>query len=590
MSLRLKLSLAYVALAIMCTVALGGLGLWLQQQTYLTNLRERLSSEAQLAADAVAAPLAAGAPLEATVGRQAGITGARVTIITPDGSVLADSVAQPETMENHATRPEMAAALAGGRGEASRRSDTTGVMFLYIATPVEHEGRLIGALRLAVPLTEIEQALGRIALALVGLTVVGAVLATLLTWVVTRWLTVPLRHLTALVRQVASGELTERLPVRSRDELGDLAAGFNRMADELDRVIRAISHQRNEMSAILSGIPDGILIVDRAQRVQRINQSALSLFDMAAERVIGRPLIQVARDHELVETVAESLRRGVTTRRVVERGSDPRALSVTVTPIAAGELAGALVTLHDISELRRLEQVRRQFVANVSHELRTPLTTIKLMVETLQVVSDDAALTADLLRRINTEIDSLTQLVRELLDLARLESGQAPLTVEWQPLAGPVQRAVARLAPQAERLGVTLTVAPEVATLPPAPVDRERIEGVVVNLLHNAIKFTPPGGAVTVGGAVRDDEVWVWVRDTGIGIAPDDLPRIFERFYKVDKARSTGGTGLGLAIVKHTVQAHGGRVWAESAPGAGSTFVVALPLAPRPAALAAAAP
>lgn len=584
MSLRLKLSLAYVALAIICTFALGGLGLYLQRQTYLTNLQERLSAEAQLAADAVAPDVAAGRLTDATLLRLAGITGARVTVVAPDGVVLADSVANPGTMENHATRPEIAAALSGSRrGESSRLSETSGVASYYVATPIEHAGWRVGALRLAVPLTQIETALARIAFALVGLTIIGAALATLLTYAVTRWLTVPLRELTALVRQATTGQFAGRLPVRSHDELGDLAESFNRMTDELDRVIRAISNQRNEMSAILGGMADGILVVDRGQRVRRINQSAADLFGIIAEQTIERPLIEVARDHELVETVAKSLRLGEPARRLIERPG-ARVFSVTALPIAAGELAGALVTLHDVSELRRLEQVRRQFVANVSHELRTPLATIKLMVETLQEAPDDPALAADFLHRINTEIDSLTQLVRELLDLARLESGQAPMTLDWHPLDTLVHRAVARLGPQAERQGVTLSAEPGIATLPPVQVDRERIEGVLVNLLHNAIKFTPPGGSIHIGGKESDDEVHLWVRDTGIGIAPDDVPRLFERFYKVDKARSTGGTGLGLAIVKHTIQAHGGRVWAESTLGAGSTFIVALPRAARPVA------
>jgi two-component system phosphate regulon sensor histidine kinase PhoR len=583
MSLRLKLSLAYAALATVCTFALGGLGLRLQQQSYLSNLDERLTAEAALGADLAATRVATGAPLGPVVRQIAEATGARVTIIAPNGVVLADSVLDAAQMENHAGRPEVAAALGGQPGEDTRLSESSHVASHYVALPIQNDGRPIGVMRLAVPLTEIDAALRRGALALVGLTIVGAALTTLLTFIVTRWLTAPLRQLTALVRQAAAGQFAGRLPVRSRDELGDLAQSFNHMADELDRLIRSISNQRDEMSIILGGMSDGVLVIDRDQRVQRINQTALDLFGAAAGDVIGRPLIEATRDHELAEAAAESVRLHAAHRRLIER-SGARVLSATVTPMTAGELDGALITLHDVTELRRLEQVRRQFVANVSHELRTPLANVKLMVETLQEVPDDPTLRADFLQRINTEIDSLTQLVRELLDLARLESGQAPLTFEWMQLAEVIQRAVGRLDPQAERQSVTLVVEPGVAALPPVQVDGERIEGVLVNLLHNAIKFTPPGGSISVGGEARDDEALIWVRDTGVGIAPEDLPRLFERFYKVDKARSTGGSGLGLAIVKHTVLAHGGRIWAESAPGQGSAFFFTLPLTARVAA------
>jgi two-component system phosphate regulon sensor histidine kinase PhoR len=587
---RLKLTLAYVTLAIVCTCALGFVGLRLQEQTYRAHLRERLSAEAELAASFALDGLAAGSPLTPIAHQLSAATNARVTIIDPHGRIMADSSAAPEVMENHAGRPEVRAALEGRRGEDSRVSVTTGEAHYYVAVPMRRPDELAGALRLAVPLTEIDAALRQILAAVVGLTALGASLTALLTLAVTRMLTVPLRELTAFVRRAATGHFTERLPVRSRDELGLLAESFNQMSGELDRMIRAISDQRNEMQAILSGLTDAILIVDSHLHIQRINEVALALFGTTEERAQGRPLIEVTRDHELVALVGESLRTGQTQRQVIERSTSPRVLSVISAPLATGALTGALLTLHDVTELRRLEQIRRQFVANISHELRTPLSNVKLMVETLQEDPTDVALVANFLDRINAELDSLTQMVRELLELSRLESGQAPMRLEWQPLDGLIFHVIDRLRPQAERQGVTLIAGPGLVGLPPVSIDRERMEGVLVNLLHNAIKFTPPGGSITVGGAIGDGEVRLWVADTGIGIPPDELPRVFERFYKVDKARSTGGSGLGLAIVKHTVQAHGGHVWAESQLGAGSTFNFTLPLSPRPAPLVGAAP
>jgi two-component system phosphate regulon sensor histidine kinase PhoR len=582
-SIRLKLTLANVTLALISIVAIGLLGLLLQQQAYRTGLRERMRIEGALIADELLEATERGGALAPAVARLADITGTRVTVISMEGQVLADSAGQPEQMENHAERPEVAAALAGQRGETERTSTTTGQGSYYIALPIGAGPRQVGVVRLAVPLTEIERALRQTAAVVASVTILCASVAALLTFAVTQRLTGPLRDLTALVQRVAAGRFTDRLPVRTDDELGHLARSVNQMAGDLDRMVGALASQRDEVAAILNTVSDGILIVDRDQRIRRINQTALTMFETTVARALDRPLIEVAPDHDLAGLVGAGLDTGQPQRQVIERSIAPHALSVIVTPIASGELDGALVTLHDVSELRRLEQVRRQFVANVSHELRTPLANIRLMVETLQEDPTDLALTATFLTRINEEVDSLTQMVREILELSRLESGQAPLDLAWQPLDRLITQTIDRLAPQAQRQGVALTADASIAGLPAVVADRERLAGVLTNLLHNAIKFTLPGGAITVGGEADAAEVRVWVRDTGVGIPPEALPHVFERFYKVDKARTSGGSGLGLAIVKHTIQAHGGRTWAESTPGQGSTFSFSLPRQAAPA-------
>ena len=576
-SLRIKLTLAYVSLAIVCALALGAAGIWLQQRTYLNHLRERLAVAARVATDAPQLMPLSGADLDALTRRLAVATEARVAFIGPDGRLLADSAGAVTTPVNLADEPEVAAALASVPGQAANARVRQSTSDYIVATPVWRDGALLGIVRFTTPLTEVNAALQRLGLMVIGLSVLGALLTGAITLGVTRALTVPLQELATMVRRMTTEHPRERLPVRSDDELGQLAASVNQMADELDATIHAISNQRDEMSALLGGMPDAILVVDLDLRVRRINPAALRLFAPKGTSA-GMPLIELTRDHELVGAVEESLRVKRTTRQVIERGTRPRVLSVTTTPVAAGDLIGALITLHDVSEMRRLEQARRQFVANVSHELRTPLSNIKLMVETLAEDPSDVELVADYLERINTEIDSLTQLVRELLELARLESGQAPLALEPVRMDQLIVQVVERLRPQAERQGVTLTPEPTLLALPPVEVDRQRMLGVLVNLVHNAIKFTPPGGAVMIGGEVRSPDLMIWVRDTGVGIASAELPRVFERFYKVDRSRTAGGAGLGLAIVKHTVQAHGGRVWAESVVGQGSTFLFTLPL------------
>jgi two-component system, OmpR family, phosphate regulon sensor histidine kinase PhoR len=292
----------------------------------------------------------------------------------------------------------------------------------------------------------------------------------------------------------------------------------------------------------------------------------------------GRSYVEVLRDHELSAIVRNCLDDGTQRSGTAWIGPERRFLRLVATPLGRGR-EGVLALIQDLSEVRRVETVRRDFIANVSHELRTPLTSLKAIVETLEegaIAEPDAA--RDFLSKMHSEVDGMAHLVGELLELSRIESGQAALQVEALPVEGPIRRATARLEPQADRAGLTLEVQlpPE---LPAVRADEERIERVLVNLIHNAIKFTPPGGSVSIGAREVGGEVVVWVRDTGVGIDAADLPRIFERFYKADRSRAEGGTGLGLAIVKHLIQAHGGRIWAESTEGAGSTFCFTLPVA-----------
>jgi two-component system phosphate regulon sensor histidine kinase PhoR len=301
---------------------------------------------------------------------------------------------------------------------------------------------------------------------------------------------------------------------------------------------------------------------------------------------VGRSFVQVVRDHELADHLESSLRApdGRPRSRIVEAGPGRRALRVVITTVPNRGERQALVIQQDHTELRRLERVRRDFVANVSHELRTPLASLKALVETLEGGAlDDPTAARDFLARMHVEVDGLVQLVEELLALSRLEDGRADLRPTSTPVAELVGRAVERLRPQADRAGVALA-ADVPADLPPVLADPARVQQVIMNLVHNAVKFTPPGGSIRVTADRWNGQVAVRVIDTGVGIDAEDLPRIFERFYKADRSRASTGTGLGLAIAKHLVLAHGGRIWAEShGLGQGSTFTFTLPVAPAAA-------
>jgi len=338
-----------------------------------------------------------------------------------------------------------------------------------------------------------------------------------------------------------------------------------------------VARLRNERDVVLSRVGDGVIVTDAHGVIVLINRTQLDRLDLTEERVVGRSLIEVLHDHEVDELVRRSLSSGEEQRALVETGPGRRLMQVSATTLGRG--AGCVVVLQDRTEIRRLERVRREFVANISHELRTPLATLKLLSETLLLDdSIDPAVLKDYLGRIEVEVDRLAQMVDELGELSLIETGQ--ITLQRVPLCvGPlIHNAVERLDAQAARSGLKVVV--DVPNdLPDVYVDERRLEQVLVNLLHNAIKFTPDGGPLRIFAVEADGAVRVSIRDSGVGIAEEDLERIFERFYKSDRSRSSTGTGLGLAIARHMVELHGGRIWAESGEGRGSTFSFTLPIA-----------
>ncbi|PZC48675.1 MAG: two-component system, OmpR family, phosphate regulon sensor histidine kinase PhoR [Chloroflexi bacterium] len=335
------------------------------------------------------------------------------------------------------------------------------------------------------------------------------------------------------------------------------------------------------VDAFLKGAPGTFLVVNHQRSIQRLSPQAEDLFSTTEVQAVGHSIMSVARDHQINDLIGLVLEGGQVQEATFEHRPTRRILQNRAFPILDGgqRVVGALLSIQDVTELRRLEQVRQEFVTNISHELRTPMASIKAMMETLQEGAlDDRAVAPDFLRRIDVEVDHLTQLVRELSLLSSIESGLAPLKRTPTKVEGLLKSAVDRATAQAQRRRVSLSVETP-ADLPSVFADASRIEQVLLNLLNNAVRFTGPGGSVTTSATLLDGFVQVSVKDTGVGISRDDLPRVFERFYKVDKARSGEGTGLGLALVKHIILSHGGDVSAESEEGRGSAFSFTLPLA-----------
>jgi two-component system phosphate regulon sensor histidine kinase PhoR len=387
----------------------------------------------------------------------------------------------------------------------------------------------------------------------------------------------PLGRMAAAARRIAAGDLSARVSPRPGGELGDVADAFNQMAQSVESLVATASQERSRLMAALNSSSDAVLAVDREGIIRFANVAAERLLAGGRGGLLGSALAWALPNQEAVDALAASRAGSKRETRTIERPGRQH-YQLIVTPIVGGGDWFALVVLHDISEVKRIEHMRRDFVANVSHELRTPLASIKAVLETLERGAlEDPQAARDFISRADDEVERLVLLVEELLELSRIESGDLPIQRKPVEMARLVERVAERLRPLAEKLEVALDVE-VVGDTPLVEGDESLLERAVLNLVQNALKFTDAGGKVELQAAREDGQAVVRVKDTGVGIDPADLPRIFERFYKADHSRRSGGTGLGLAVVKHAVEAHGGHVTVESELGHGSTFTMWLPL------------
>ncbi len=577
-SIRWRIAAAFAVVVVLCII---GLSLYLAQfvrNEHIDNLKVQLADQAWIIADSSTPHFADDqtADLQALAIRLGNLVSGRVTIIAGDGTVLGDSEEDPADMENHSGRPEVVRALSGEVGSSIRHSETLGRDMMYVAVPITANSAIVGAARVSLPLTAINQTIGHINRVIAVAAVIAAVLGIVAALQLTRVTVNPIKKLTQASRKMAEGDLAQEIQVTSRDEVGDLARAFNRMAQRVKETMALVTAERDKMAVILSHMGDAIFAVDAEGRVATVNTAAEKILQLSREDALGHTFIEVVRDYELDALLQRCLKSGEEQTGLVEIGAKRQLLGVIVTPFK-GE-PGCLMLIQDLTEMRKLETARRDFIANLSHELRTPIASLKALTETLREGAIDApSVAGDFLDKMNTEADRLAQMAEELGELSRIESGEAPLRKESVEVSGAVARVTERLRAQADRAGLLLETQIEPG-LPHIPADGDRLEQVLLNLMHNAIKFTPPGGKVSIMAKTDGQCLTISVADTGVGISPDDLPRVFERFYKADRARAGGGTGLGLAIAKHIVEAHQGRIWAESVEGKGSIFSFSLPL------------
>jgi two-component system phosphate regulon sensor histidine kinase PhoR len=574
--------MVYTVVLLICATLIGVtlILLWRFQSVAATAFeQERLRRAEDATLDLEQHPgwLAGRAALTPELDRLAHLLDGQVTALRSNGDAFAASTGATVLPENLAQFPEVRAAMAG-RSEANARPDAAGAQRLYVAVPVREGGAVLGVLHFVFDRDPLERGQTELRRWLFGLMAAAILAISAATLFAYEWSTQDIRRLTEVVNRITAGDLDARLISLKRGEVGDLASAFNRMADKLQSQIKKRAREKDRLNTVMHVMTDGVVILNRYGDVKLINPAAARLLNTTADKAMHRSFVQATRDHRIADVFATCQTTGQEEVAAFDLGPN-QFVRVVITPFLKRAGRGYLVMIQDLTQVRRLQTVRQDFISNVSHELRTPLASLRALAETLRDSAlDDPPAANRFLDRMEVEVDALTQMVEELLELSRIESGQTPLRLNPVSPSTVVQPAVDRLAAQAERNQLTLDVdiPPD---LPPVLADPGRIHQVVANIVHNGIKFTPPGGSIRVTAQASGEFVTLAVRDTGIGIAAQDVPRIFERFFKTDRSRAEGGTGLGLAIAKHLVQAHGGTIWVESVEGKGSTFFFTLPVA-----------
>ena len=568
----LKLMAAFlvviIAAAVMFDLMLGGA--W--EASLSSEIERNLVQKTQLLAHRVETDRS-GHSLADIAAQEAQAANARVTIIDPTGRVLADSETNPSEIQNVSDRKEFAAALSGHVGIDQRRSATIGVPFLYIAVPVSG-----GAVRLAYPLSDVEAVSAQVRRRMELASALAFLFALLVAAVAANWTAHRLERIVNVAARIADGDLQARILEPSQDEIGRVASAIDKTARRVEQSFAAVVSSQRQLETLLNSMQDAVIAVSADGLVQWANQPMDQLVPQGTR--LQQPVVETIRDPDFLATVKEA----TATREVKTARANSivpgRAFDVTAAPLPDG---GAVAVLRDLTETERVEKTRRDFIANVSHELRTPLTSIQGYAETLlDTTPENGAPTREFLEIIRKNSSRMSRLTEDLLTLARVESGETRFEVEEVPPAELLHDAEESFREIARSHGIDLQIkdSPGPEELPHVLADREAIHQVFSNLIDNALKYGASGGRIILGARAVSHAVEFSVQDFGAGIASEHLPRLFERFYRVDKARSreSGGTGLGLAIAKHIMLAHGGSIRAESELAHGSTFLFTLPI------------
>lgn len=585
-SFRLKLVLSYVLVVFL---SFGLVAFFLDRSLEELSLKELQISllnqasliQRQMESDKLKADNSAY--LQGLVNDMGARISCRITLVDKQGVVLADSRETGEQvlrMENHHYRPEIKAALAGQSGKDIRYSETLKVDMFYVAIPLKDQSGIIAALRLALPLVSVQKELFTVRKTIIFGTGFALLLALMLAWIVSRLISQPINRIIQASNNFSKGDFSRRIMYSSKDEIGELATTLNKMASDIEAKIKEVTWQNQHLSAILNSMIEGVIVIDKGARIVSLNPTIEKIFGVSCKDAENKLFLEAVRNNDLSEVVNDVLQSARhISRELTLVWPVQRIFEVNATPIfEKTQVNGCLVVIHDITQIRKLETMRRDFVANVSHELKTPLTSIKGFVETLlEGAMDDQEHGRQFLKIIQNHSDRLNSLINDLLDLSSMESRDISLRKEDFDLKELVQEVVSGFTSQFKKKNIEISNGLPVSLIVRA--DRNRVEQVITNLLDNALKFNKDGGSIKIYADDIQNVLKVFVEDTGIGIPAKDIPRIFERFYRVDKARSRemGGTGLGLSIVKHIAELHGGSVGVESIEGLGSKFWFTIP-------------
>jgi two-component system phosphate regulon sensor histidine kinase PhoR len=589
-SLFWKLLASFAVLSLTGSLVLTAIFSGTYENLLTRNLDERLQTAAVTVGELLTPnwPDAPSEKIQTTVRQISQRAGVRITVIDPAGRVLADSaqstLAQVIALENHRDRIEIVEALDSSVGHARRTSPTVGQRQRYVAIRVASGDEVLGVVRASLPTQPLDSEVLGLRRWMAAISILAAVASIGLAAWITAQATRPLRDLALAADALVQGDYDHRVAVPSRngDEFAVVARALSEASRRLARGERQLRRTSQTQATVLEGMSESVIAVDRNEQVLFANASAGRLLGFRPEKVDGQRLLETVRSHELREVVHQALRsKQLTQCELTWRAGSPRTFDVLATPLPGDPSPGVVLVLRDVSEVKRLERMRQQFVANVSHELKTPLSSIKAYTETLLGgARNDPIHCERFLNRIDEQAGRLQDLILDMLSLARIESGQAPLDLADVSVARVVRRCIADHEPQAVARGVLLEQQIDDPNLR-VHADEEALRQILSNLVDNAVKYTPAGGRVTVRCRASGKMVEIAVTDTGVGIPAEHHAHLFERFYRVDKARSRelGGTGLGLSIVKHLCQAMGGSVAVKSELGKGSTFSVQLPLA-----------
>ncbi|WP_248930551.1 two-component system histidine kinase PnpS [Paenibacillus hamazuiensis] len=519
---------------------------------------------------------------------------ARVTYIRADGKVLADSDHDPQTMDNHSGRQEIIEAGKNGVGSAIRYSDTIQRNMLYVAIPLQDGGGLRGYLRLSMSLQDVDLSIRQVWLGLIAGLLAVFVLAGLISYRIAFGITRPIERITRVAHQIANLNYKARVGAGQKDEIGQLGQAIDRMAGSLQLQMNRILENESRLKSVLENMISGVMMIDRDEKIVLLNRSAEDILGFSAQELLGKRFNEAKQQFEFTQLIRECIdsREHIRDEMIFYFPTE-RILEINLSPIsqADDEWAGVLIVLHDITAVRRLERMRSEFVANVSHELKTPIAAVKGFAETLLAGAlNDKETARSFLQIIFDESERLNRLIGDILELSKIESRRIPMQFSPIHLQTFVSNCMKVMKTEARKKSIDLEMQVDAELYMEA--DEDRLRQILINLLSNGINYTPEGGRVRVrvepagisdpgsGDPAEYDRLRFIISDTGIGIPKKDLPRIFERFYRVDKARSrsSGGTGLGLSIVKHLVELHKGTIRVESEVGMGTRFIIELPV------------